>query len=229
MAKRILLLEDEKSLSNVITLNLEMEGFEVVLAEKGKDALKLSKEQYFDLIILDIMLPDISGMTVCEQIRLDNLKVPMIILSAKDTSSDRIEGLKKGADDYLTKPFNFEELLLRIRKLIQRSAVGSGTGAVDYFEFGNNKINLKSYQATGVNGEFTLTKKEAKLMKLFYERKGEVVSRQEILQAVWGYDVYPSTRTIDNFIMSLRRYFEHEPRKPKHFYSVRGIGYKFSI
>ena len=229
MAKRILLLEDEKSLSNVITLNLEMEGFEVVPAEKGKDALKLSKEQYFDLIILDIMLPDISGMKVCEQIRLDNLKVPMIILSAKDTSSDRIEGLKKGADDYLTKPFIFEELLLRIQKLIQRSATTSGTGTTDYFEFGGNKINLKSYQATGISGEFTLTKKEAKLMKLFYERKGEVVSRQEILQAVWGYDVYPSTRTIDNFIMSLRRYFETEPRKPKHFHSVRGIGYKFNI
>lgn len=229
MAQRILLLEDEKSLANVISLNLEMEGFEVVVTDRGKEALKLSKEQYFDLIILDIMLPDISGMTVCEQIRLDNLKVPMIILSAKDTSSDRIEGLKKGADDYLTKPFNFEELLLRIQKLILRSASGSGPGTVDYFEFGNNKIDLKSFEATGVKGEFALTKKEAKLMKLFYERKGEVVSRQEILQAVWGYDVYPSTRTIDNFIMSLRRYFEEEPRSPKYFQSIRGIGYKFNI
>lgn len=229
MAQRILLLEDEKSLANVITLNLELEGFEVVGTDRGKEALKLSKEQYFDLIILDIMLPDISGMTVCEQIRLDNLKVPMIILSAKDTSSDRIEGLKKGADDYLTKPFNFEELLLRIQKLILRSASGSGPGTVDYFEFGTNKIDLKSFQATGVKGEFALTKKEAKLMKLFYERKGEVVSRQEILQAVWGYDVYPSTRTIDNFIMSLRRYFEDDPRNPKFFQSIRGIGYKFNI
>ena len=227
MAERILLLEDEKSLSDVISLNLEIEGYEVIVTDKGKEALKISKNQHFDLIILDIMLPDISGMTVCEQIRLDNLKVPMIILSAKDTSHDRIEGLKKGADDYLTKPFNFEELLLRIQKLIKRSASGS-VSTVDYFEFGNNKVNLISYQATGNDGEFVLTKKEAKLLKLFIERKDEVVSRQEILQAVWGYDVYPSTRTIDNFIMSLRRYFEEEPRSPKHFHSIRGIGYKFN-
>lgn len=227
MAERILLLEDEKSLSDVITLNLEMDGYEVVVTDKGKEALKLSKNQHFDLIILDIMLPDISGMTVCEQIRLDNLKVPMIILSAKDTSHDRIEGLKKGADDYLTKPFNFEELLLRIQKLIKRSASGS-VSTVDYFEFGTNKVNLITYQATGKEGDFLLTKKEAKLLKLFIERKDEVVSRQEILQAVWGYDVYPSTRTIDNFIMSLRRYFEEDPRNPKYFHSIRGIGYKFN-
>ncbi len=227
MADRILLLEDEKTLSDVITLNLEMEGYEVVVIDKGKEALQLSKSQHFDLIILDIMLPDISGMTVCEQIRIDNIKVPMIILSAKDTSNDRIEGLKKGADDYLTKPFIFEELLLRIQKLIKRSASGS-VSTVDYFEFGDNKVNLITYEATGHEGQFTLTKKEAKLLKLFIERKNEVVSRQEILQAVWGYDVYPSTRTIDNFIMSLRRYFESEPRKPKYFHSVRGIGYKFT-
>jgi len=227
MAERILLLEDEKSLSDVISLNLEMEGFEVIVADKGKEALALSKSQHFDLIILDIMLPDISGMTVCEQIRLDNIKVPMIILSAKDTSSDRIEGLKKGADDYLTKPFIFEELLLRIQKLIKRSASGS-VSTVDYFEFGNNKVNLITFEATGQDGKFLLTKKEAKLLKLLIERQNEVVSRQEILQAVWGYDVYPSTRTIDNFIMSLRRYFEENPRSPQFFKSVRGIGYKFT-
>jgi len=227
MAQRILLLEDEKSLSDVISLNLELEGFEVVVTDKGKEALSLSKSQHFDLIILDVMLPDISGMTVCEQIRLDNLKVPMIILSAKDTSHDRIEGLKRGADDYLTKPFIFEELLLRIQKLIKRSASGS-VSTVDYFEFGDNKVNLITFDATGLAGDFTLTKKEAKLLKLFFERKNEVVSRQEILQAVWGYDVFPSTRTIDNFIMSLRRHFESEPRKPKFFHSVRGIGYKFT-
>lgn len=227
MAQRILLLEDEKSLSDVISLNLELEGFEVVVTDKGKEALSLSKSQHFDLIILDVMLPDISGMTVCEQIRLDNLKVPMIIVSAKDTSHDRIEGLKRGADDYLTKPFIFEELLLRIQKLIKRSTSGS-VSTVDYFEFGDNKVNLITFDATGLAGDFTLTKKEAKLLKLFFERKNEVVSRQEILQAVWGYDVFPSTRTIDNFIMSLRRHFEAEPRKPKFFHSVRGIGYKFT-
>lgn len=228
MAKRILLVEDEKNLSNVISINLEMEGYEVVSTELGKQALEYSKRQHFDLIILDIMLPDLSGMKVCEQIRLENMKVPIIIVSAKNTSNDRIQGLKLGADDYLTKPFNLEELLLRTKKLIQRSSTGS-VSSVDEFEFGQNKVNLITYEAMGKNGQFMLTKKEAKLLKLLIERKDEVVSRQEILQAVWGYDVYPSTRTIDNFIMSLRKYFEIEPRNPKYFHSVRGIGYRFTI
>lgn len=228
MAKRILLVEDEKNLSNVISINLEMEGYEVISTELGKQALEYSKRQHFDLIILDIMLPDLSGMKVCEQIRLENMKVPIIIVSAKNTSNDRIQGLKLGADDYLTKPFNLEELLLRTKKLIQRSSTGS-VGSVDEFDFGQNKVNLITYEAIGKNGQFMLTKKEAKLLRLLIERKDEVVSRQEILQAVWGYDVYPSTRTIDNFIMSLRKYFEIEPRNPKHFHSVRGIGYRFTI
>jgi len=223
---RILLVEDEKSIQDIVKLNLELENYEVVVTDSGKEALQLFNQQHFELAILDVMLPDISGLQVCEAIRIKNSNIPIIIVSAKDTSSDRIKGLKFGADDYLIKPFNLEELVLRIEKLISRSK----TVEVDTseFHFGPHYVNLSTYQATGINGEFTLTNREALLMKLFIDKKDEVLSRQQILQVVWGYDVYPSTRTIDNFVLSLRKYFEDTPRQPKYFHSIRGVGYKFT-
>jgi len=223
---RILLVEDEKSIQDVVALNLELEGYELEVRGEGKEALKVIEEEYFDLIILDVMLPDISGLQVCESIRLKDNKTPIIILSAKDTSSDRIRGLKSGADDYLIKPFNLEELQLRIEKLLQRSK--TNTKEINEYKFGDNYIDLTSYHAKGVCGEFELTNREALLLKLFIEREQEVLSRQQILQIVWGYDVYPSTRTVDNFVMALRKYFEENPRKPKYFHSIRGVGYKFT-
>lgn len=223
---RILLVEDEESIQQIVSMNLEIEAYEVVSTALGKEALQLYKAQHFDLIILDVMLPDIGGLEVCEAIRLQNKQIPIIIVSAKDTSFDRIKGLKYGADDYLVKPFNLEELLLRIEKLLQRSSVPDSP-KVDRFEFGNNWVNLRTFEAYGVEGSFLLTKREALLMSLFIERKNEVLSRQQILQSVWGYDVYPSTRTIDNFILSLRKKFEDDLRNTKYFYSIRGIGYKF--
>jgi two-component system alkaline phosphatase synthesis response regulator PhoP len=152
--------------------------------------------------------------------------VPIIFLTAKDTAIDRITGLKRGADDYLTKPFNLEELLLRVSNLIRRTnrAVENTS---DTYEFDGRRINFATYEAE-VNGEIIpLTKKETMLLKLLIDRKNEVVSRQQILQSVWGYDVYPSTRTIDNFILSFRKYFELDPRNPQRFLSIRGVGYKF--
>jgi two-component system alkaline phosphatase synthesis response regulator PhoP len=223
---RILLVEDEKSIQDVVALNLELEGYELEVRGEGKEALKVIEEEHFDLIILDVMLPDISGLQVCESIRLKDDKTPIIILSAKDTSSDRIKGLKSGADDYLIKPFNLEELQLRVEKLLQRSQVT--TQEINEFSFGSNYVDLTSYHAKGVDGEFELTNREALLLKLFIERKQEVLSRQQILQIVWGYDVYPSTRTVDNFVMALRKYFEENPRTPKYFHSIRGVGYKFT-
>jgi len=223
---RILLVEDEKSIQDVIKLNLELEGYEVDVRALGKEALTLFDKEHFDLLILDVMLPDISGLQVCERIRLINDKVPIIIVSAKDTSSDRIKGLKHGADDYLVKPFNLEELQLRVEKLLQRSQVAKTD--IQEFHFGDNYIDLTSYHAKGVGGEFELTNREALLMKLFIERRDEVLSRQQILQIVWGYDVYPSTRTVDNFVMALRKYFEDNPRDPKYLHSIRGVGYKFT-
>lgn len=225
---RILLVEDEENIRDVVKLNLEMEDYEVVTAKDGKTALKFIKGQHFDLLILDVMLPEVDGFQICEQVRLTNTDVPIIFLTAKDTTPDRIEGLKRGADDYLTKPFNLEELLLRVNNLIRRTSK-SPDNIPGIFEFGGNKVNFATYEATGNQGNFTLTKKEAMLLKLLVERKNEVVSRQQILQSVWGYDVYPSTRTIDNFILSFRKYFEQDPKQPTFFRSVRGVGYKFVV
>lgn len=223
---RILLVEDEENIQDVIKLNLEMDDYEVVAADNGKSALKYAKEQHFDLLILDVMLPEVDGFQICEQVRLTNREVPIMFLTAKDSAQDRISGLKKGADDYLTKPFNLEELLLRVNNLIKRTSK-SPENTPDEYMFGENWANFATYEAKGNPGLFTLTKKEAMLLKLLVDRKGEVVSRQQILQSVWGYDVYPSTRTIDNFILSFRKYFETDPKAPQYFLSVRGVGYKF--
>ena len=226
MALRILLVEDEENIRETLKLNLELEDFEVVGVGDGRKVLKIFKEQHFDLVLLDIMLPEVNGLQLCEQIRLLNMQIPIIFLTAKDTTADKITGLKKGADDYITKPFSLEELLLRVQILLKRSQKNT-SNSVEQFEFGKNQVNFKTFEASGQEGEFKLTKKEAMLLKLLIERRGEVVSRQQILQTVWGYDVYPSTRTIDNFILSFRKYFEQDPKKPIFFHSVRGVGYKF--
>lgn len=225
--KRILLVEDEDQIRKLVKLNLQMEGFEVLEAIDGPSAFDLIEDQHFDIIILDIMLPDINGFQICEQIRLRNKQVGIMFLSAKDTNEDRILGLKLGADDYITKPFNLEELLLRVQNLAKRAS-GTQKSNQTVFEFGKNKINFANYDAVGVNGAFRLTNKEIMLLQMLIERKDEVVSRQNILQTVWGYDVYPSTRTIDNFVMSFRKYFEEDPKEPKYFHSIRGVGYKFT-
>jgi two-component system alkaline phosphatase synthesis response regulator PhoP len=224
---RILLVEDEESIRDVVRLNLELEGYEVVVAGNGRQAMELFSAQHFDLLLLDVMLPEMDGFTIAEQVRLSNMEVPILMLTAKDQAQDRITGLKKGADDYLTKPFNLEELLLRVHNLLRRSQRIRGEGAESY-EFGGNTINFENYEAVTFRQEaITLTKKEAMLLKLLIERRNEVVSRQQILQAVWGYDVFPSTRTIDNFILAFRKYFEKDPKEPVYFHSIRGVGYKF--
>ena len=228
-SSRILLVEDEESIRDAVRLNLELEGYEVVSTGNGRKALEFVQGQHFDLLLLDVMLPDVDGFTITEQVRLSNNDVPILILTAKDMAQDRVAGLKKGADDYLTKPFNLEELLLRVNKLVRRSQRVKGE-APELFEFGNNKVNFSTFEATTWRGEeITLTKKEAMLLKLLVERKNEVVSRNQILQAVWGYDVFPSTRTIDNFILAFRKYFEDDPKHPHFFHSIRGIGYKFVL
>lgn len=223
---RILLAEDEENIRDIVKLNLELENYEVVETDNGKDAINLFREQFFDLIILDVMMPEMNGFEVCEQIRLSNTEVPVIFLTAKDTSQDRVAGLKKGADDYLTKPFTLEELLLRIQNLLKRSNRQAHDES-ELFAFGNNKVNFATFEAVGNQGAFNMTKKEAMLLKLLVERKNEVVSRNQILQFVWGYDVFPTTRTIDNFILSFRKYFEQDPANPRFFLSIRGVGYKF--
>jgi two-component system alkaline phosphatase synthesis response regulator PhoP len=226
----ILLVEDEENLHEALKLNLELEGYEVTSAFDGAAALKAVSNEYFDLIILDVMLPEMDGITVTETIRLSNNDVPVLILSARNSSADRVLGLKKGADDYLTKPFNLEELLLRVYKLINKNKkLQDKTTLGDHYEFGNNQVDFKAQEATSFNGEkIQLSKKETMLLKLLIENKNEVVPREKILQSVWGYNVYPTTRTIDNFILNFRKYFEEDSRNPRYFHSVRGVGYKYS-
>jgi two-component system alkaline phosphatase synthesis response regulator PhoP len=226
----ILLVEDEENLHDALKLNLELEGYEITSAYDGNEALKAIKDEYFDLIIMDVMLPHVDGITVTETIRIQNNEVPILILSAKNSSADRVLGLKKGADDYLTKPFNLEELLLRVDKLISKNKKLLDKETIgDTYEFGKNKIDFKAQVATTwSNTNIQLSKKEAMLLKLLIENKNEVVTREKILQSVWGYNVYPTTRTIDNFILSFRKYFEKDSRNPVHFHSVRGVGYKYA-
>lgn len=225
----ILLVEDEENLHETLKMNLELEGYSVTSAFNGMQAMKAVENEYFDLIIMDIMLPEIDGINVTQNIRITNNEVPILILSAKNNSEDRVLGLKKGADDYLTKPFNLEELLLRIQKLVQKNKRLQDRSTVgDTYSFGGHTVNFKAQEALTATGEkIPLSKKEAMLLKLLVENKNEVVPREKILQSVWGYNVYPTTRTIDNFILNFRKYFEEDSRNPKYFHSVRGVGYKY--
>ena len=227
MSKRILLVEDEEQLLEVIKLNLELDGFEVVSAIDGKQALEEFHKQRFDIILLDVMLPHMDGFAVCRAIRLENRKVPILFLTAKNSAQDRVMGLKIGGDDYLVKPFDLEELLLRVQRLLERST-SQGKVGFSEFTFGKNTIYFDRHQAKTFEGKvIELGKKEAMILRLLIERNGESISRDEILDIVWGVDVYPSPRTIDNFIVDFRKYFEPDQRNPKFFHSIRGVGYRF--
>ena len=226
----ILLVEDEENLHEALKMNLELEGYQVTSAYDGSHAMKAVQNEYFDLIIMDVMIPEIDGFSITQNIRLTNTEVPILILSAKGSSEDRVMGLKKGADDYLTKPFNLEELLLRVQKLLRKNKQLQEKSTIgDTYSFGGHTIDFKAQEAITARGEkLQLSKKEAMLLKLLIENKNEVVPREKILQSVWGYNVYPTTRTIDNFILNFRKYFETDSRNPKHFHSVRGVGYKYA-
>jgi two-component system alkaline phosphatase synthesis response regulator PhoP len=225
----ILLVEDEEHLQDALKLNLELEGYEVTTANDGVAALKAVENEYFDLIIMDVMMPEMDGISATESIRIRKNEVPILILSAKNTSYDRVLGLKKGADDYLTKPFNLEELLLRVEKLIQKNKKIHDKDSIgETYSFGKNSIDFKAQIATNFKGEkIQLSKKENMLLQLLIENQNEVVTREKILQQVWGYNVYPTTRTIDNFILNFRKYFEEDSRNPVYFFSARGVGYRF--
>ncbi len=228
---QILLVEDEEHLHEALKLNLELEGYEVNSAMDGKIALDMLQQAVYDLIILDIMLPSVDGFTIIEKLRLNNNQTPILVLSAKNSSFNRVQGLKLGADDYLNKPFNLEELLLRVAKLIQKAFPNNSTSeASATFEFAGHIIYFDSLEVFLADGSIIqLTKTEALLLRLLVENKNTVVSREKILQTVWGYQVFPNTRTVDNFITAFRKYFEKDSKNPVHFISVRGVGYKFKI
>lgn len=229
--QQILLVEDEEHLHQALKLNLELEGYEVSSAMDGKLALEMLQNAVYDLVILDIMLPNVDGYTIIEKLRLNNNQTPILVLSAKNSSFNRVQGLKLGADDYLNKPFNLEELLLRVAKLIQKSVANMvPQESLTVFEFGGHQINFESLEVVLASGKnIHLTKTEGLLLKLLIENKNTVVSREKILQTVWGYQVFPNTRTIDNFITTFRKYFEQDSKNPTYFISVRGIGYKFKM
>ena len=224
---RILLVEDEESLLDVIKLNLELEGYAVYTATTGGEALKEIRNKRFDLVLLDVMLPEIDGFTICQTLRLENNNVPILFITAKNSSEDRVFGLKIGADDYLAKPFDLEELLLRIQLLLRRNKKEGNLPST--YTINGCLINFTSFEISDSKGQLhTLSKKEMMLLRLLVERKNEVVSREQILDTVWGYNSFPNTRTIDNLIVDFRKYFETDPKNPRHFISIRGVGYKYS-
>lgn len=214
----------------MISLNLQLEGYEVALAADGAKGLEMARTGNYQLCVLDIMLPKMDGLTVCKTLRSEGNKLPILFLSAKGEGSDRVQGLKLGANDYLTKPFHLEELLLRIENLLKAFETASDAESTpSILEFGGNRINFSTFEVEGINtnGKIILSKREVDLLKFLIAKEGLVVSRDEILAAVWGADAYPSTRTIDNYILAFRKYFEASSREPKFFHSIRSVGYKF--
>ncbi len=223
---QIALVEDEISLNELIKLNLELEGHKVQTYMSGQTALEnLSILQKMDLIILDIMLPKISGLELCEKIR-ELSDVPILFLSAKGTTADRIAGLKKGGTDYLVKPFDLEELILKVSILIRSY---QPNGESNLLTINERTVHFDTFEVRNQNKELLtiLTKKEIELLRLFSRKSGMVISRDEILDTVWGQDQFPSSRTVDNFIVGFRKLFEVDPRNPRFFISIRGVGYKF--
>lgn len=230
MAERILVVEDEPRVVRLVSEILRAVGFQLLLASNGQQALELVALERPDLVLLDLMLPgELDGYEVCRRIR-EFSTVAIIMLTARAQERDLLRGFEMGADDYLTKPFNLEELLLRVNKLINKNKKLQDKSTIgDTYSFGGNNIDFKAQEATKSNGEkIQLSKKESMLLKLLIENKNEVVPREKILQSVWGYNVYPTTRTIDNFILNFRKYFEEDSRNPKYFHSVRGVGYKYA-
>lgn len=228
-SSRVLLVEDDPHLAKGLLFNLEREGYEVFLVNNGLSALDQLREKDFDLIILDLMLPKMGGLEVARTIRETNTRFPILMLTAKSSRKDREIGLEAGADDYLTKPFHLPELLLRVKGILRRSEwYKEPVHDQEIFRFEKMWINFGTGKANGIDGEFYLTTKEALVMKLLVEKKGNVVHREELLEKVWGYDPQTETRTVDNFISRLRKYFEKTPQEPVYIITVREKGYQFN-
>jgi DNA-binding response OmpR family regulator len=223
----VLLVEDEIHLARGICYNLELEGCRVTHVESGEEALATLVGDRFDLVILDIMLPGIDGLTVCRQIRESDQRLPILIISARSGEGERITGLEHGADDYLTKPFSLSEFLLRVKGMLRRSSWYRPEPVDEAYRFGGNEVHLLSYRARTPQGEIDLTDLEVRMLSLFFSRAGEVIPRRELLENVWGYASDAETRTLDNFIVRLRKYFEEDPTRPIHFQTIRGVGYRF--
>ena len=225
----ILLVEDEPHIASGLIYNLEAEGYQVTHVERGESVTDKIWQETFALVVLDIMLPGIDGLEVCRQIRKQDPKLPVLMLTARSEDKDRIEGLATGADDYLAKPFNLDEFLLRVKGMLRRSAWYRPEAAPErHFAFGDNEVNLYDSSALTAEGEISLTEHEVKLLRTFFQRENEIISRSDLLEAVWGVEPDTETRTLDNFIVRLRKYFEKDPSSPEFFQTIRGRGYRFS-
>ncbi len=227
---RILIVEDDKNLSAGLVDAFEGEGFATSVSHNGAEALDVIKRSEHDLIILDVMLPGMNGVEVCQAARAAGVETPVLFLTVKGSSDDRIEGMMSGADDYLTKPFQLEELLLRVQAILRRwKWRNDDVSAEQKIEFGGNLIDFLRFEATSWDGRHhSLTEKEVQILRVLSDLEGTVISRDDLLETAWGDEVFPSTRTVDNFILRLRKRFEPDPQNPVHFHSVRGVGYRLT-
>ncbi len=223
--KTILIIEDDISILRGLKDNLEYEGYAVVSETNGKKGLQLALEKNPDLLLLDIMLPGLNGYEICKKVKKEKPQLPIIMITARGSEMDKVSGLDIGADDYVTKPFSIPELMARIRAFLRRFNLTKKI--LDQYEFSNIKINFKKFQAFVGNKEIKLSSKEFQIMKYMIQHEGEAVHRHDLLNEVWGYEAMPTTRTVDNFILDLRKKLETDPSFPKHILSVRGVGYKF--
>ncbi len=225
---RILLVEDELNLARPLQFNLEQEGYHVQSTPSGKEALHLQDRERFDLIILDLMIEEIDGFEVARQLRQRDQKLPIIMLTARTAVEDRIHGLELGADDYIVKPFHLGELLLRVERMIERAGwYDAGNPPPRKVLIDGYQVDLENLSGFGPRGRLQLTTLEADLLDALTSQPNHVFSRGELLEKVWGYHSEVETRTVDNFIVRLRKYFEEEPEQPRHFISLRGKGYMY--
>ncbi len=228
--KTILLVEDDNNLADGLVMNLEAEGYQVVHVDHGRQALNVYGDGNIDLVLLDIMLPGMDGLSICRQLRQQGETVPVLFLTARDQADERVEGLVAGGDDYITKPFDLQELLARIQGIFRRQAwLAEGEKQVaEEYRFDGRTINFKTFIAEGPGGKFDLSRRECMVAKYLIERPGQVVSRDQLLDAVWGYRAFPTNRTIDNFVLKLRKIFEEDQKNPVYFHTIRGVGYRFA-
>jgi DNA-binding response OmpR family regulator len=222
--KTILVIEDEPHIVLGLRDSLEFEGFRVISAGKGREGIQLARSDNPDAVILDLMLPDVNGYAVCEELRRISAFIPIIMLTARSQETDKIRGLDAGADDYITKPFSVNELIARMRAIFRRASRPSATPEV--IQIGDAQVNFSTHSLTADGTEHALSFYEVELLRLLSERVGQPVSRDEILQKIWGLDAAPSNRTVDNFIVKLRKKLEKHPDKPTHILTVYGFGYK---
>ncbi|MCL2726434.1 MAG: response regulator transcription factor [Polyangiaceae bacterium] len=224
--KTVLIIEDEPHIVMGLRDALEFEGFGVISAGKGRDGITLARAENPDAVILDLMLPDINGYAVCEELRRMSPFMPIIMLTARSQETDKIRGLDAGADDYVTKPFSVNELIARMRAILRRAArLGAAPELVD---IGNAKVSFSTHTLKVGTAEHALSYYEVELLRLLVERAGQPVSRDEILQKIWGLEAVPTNRTVDNFIVKLRKKIEKHPDKPVHILTVYGFGYKLA-